>query len=245
MFLTAARLFLNYFVSISSSFSSFSRFTFCWIEYSFITCYQTWPKVGQDLQGQRGSHGQPQPGHPDHLEAPGWHFWEKFSNYKLVIQLKGTFWPNLILTRTFRVTVGGNTSPNLDFLTIWDPFKGTLEKSSGIANCLFVYCHWCEENEMVFVSHEVPFPATSDRRSRVAGNGTEWEVKTIELSSPTSGGEQWAFLNFIILTAVKKTVPKLRKAYFYILRKFLSVVETHSWYDSTSKNPLPESQLNF
>ena len=33
--------------------------------------------------------------------------------------------------------------------------------------------HWCEENEMVFVSHEVPFPATSDRRSRVAGNGTE------------------------------------------------------------------------
>ena len=47
-----------------------------------------------------------------------------------------------------------------------------------------------EENEMVFVSHEVPFPATSDRRSRVAGNGTECEVKTIELSSPTSGGEQ-------------------------------------------------------
>ena len=39
-------------------------------------------------------------------------------------------------------------------------------------------------------SHEVPFPATSDRRSRVAGNGTECEVKTIELSSPTSGGEQ-------------------------------------------------------
>ena len=35
------------------------------------------PKVGQDLQGQRRSHGQPQPGHPDHLEAPEWHFWEK------------------------------------------------------------------------------------------------------------------------------------------------------------------------
>ena len=30
-----------------------------------------------------------------------------------------------------------------------------------------------EENEMVFVSHEVPFPAMSDRRSRVAGHGTE------------------------------------------------------------------------
>ena len=79
---------------------------------------------------------------------------------------------------------------------------------------VFVYRHWCEENEMVFVSHEVPFPATSDRRSRVAGNGTECEVKTIELSSPTSGGEQWAFLNFIIFIAVKKTVPKLRKRYF-------------------------------
>ena len=65
-----------------------------------------------------------------------------------------------------------------------------------------------------FVSHEVPFPATSDRRSRVAGNGTEWEVKTIELSSSTSGGEQWAFLNFLILTTVKKTVPKLRKQNF-------------------------------
>ena len=49
---------------------------------------------------------------------------------------------------------------------------------------------------MVFVSHKVPFPATSDRRSRVAGNGTEWEVKTIELSLSTSGGEQWAFPNF-------------------------------------------------
>ena len=31
-------------------------------------------------------------------------------------------------------------------------------------------------------SHEVPFTATSDWRSRVAGNGTEREVKTIELS---------------------------------------------------------------
>ena len=80
---------------------------------------------------------------------------------------------------------------------------------------VFVYRHWCEENEMVFVSHEVPFPATSDRRSRVAGNGTECEVKTIELFSPTSGGEQWAFLNFIILTVVKKTVPKLRKIIFF------------------------------
>ena len=76
---------------------------------------------------------------------------------------------------------------------------------------VFVDSHWCEENEMVFVSHEVPFPATSDRRTQVAGNGTEWEVKTIELSSSTSGGEQWAFLNFFILTAVKKTVPKWRK----------------------------------
>ena len=59
---------------------------------------------------------------------------------------------------------------------------------------VFVYRHWCEENEMVFVSHEVPFPAMSDRRSRVAGNGTKWEVKTIELSSSTSRGEQRAFL---------------------------------------------------
>ena len=69
---------------------------------------------------------------------------------------------------------------------------------------------------MVFVLHEVPFPATSDRRSQVAGNGNEWEVKTIELSSPTSGGEQWAFLNFLILTAVKKTMPKLRKMSFLL-----------------------------
>ena len=46
------------------------------------------------------------------------------------------------------------------------------------------------ENKMVFDSQEVSFPATSDGRSRVAGNGTECKVKTIELSSPTSGGEQ-------------------------------------------------------
>ena len=67
---------------------------------------------------------------------------------------------------------------------------------------------------MVFVSSEVPFPATSDRRSRVAGNGTEWEVKTIELSSSTSWGEQWAFLHFFILTAIKKTVRKWRNSIF-------------------------------
>ena len=47
-----------------------------------------------------------------------------------------------------------------------------------------------EDNSMVFTSHSVPFPATRDLRSLVAGNGTECEVKTIELSSPTSGGEQ-------------------------------------------------------
>ena len=47
-----------------------------------------------------------------------------------------------------------------------------------------------EDNAMVFATHWVPFPATSDRRSRVAGNVTKWVVKTIELSSPTSGGEQ-------------------------------------------------------
>ena len=28
---------------------------------------------------------------------------------------------------------------------------------------VFVYQQWCEENEMVFVSHEVPFPAMSDK----------------------------------------------------------------------------------
>ena len=38
---------------------------------------------------------------------------------------------------------------------------------------VFVYRHWCEENEMVFVSHELPFQAS---------DGTEWVVKTIELS---------------------------------------------------------------
>jgi len=97
--------------------------------------------------------------------------------------------------------------------TVWSNLQGFLLVKVN-REWVFVYRHWCEENEMVFVSHEVPFPATSDRRSRVAGNGTEWEVKTIELSSSTSGGEQWAFLNFIILTAVKKTVPKLRKVLF-------------------------------
>ena len=55
---------------------------------------------------------------------------------------------------------------------------------------------------MVFASHEVPLPAMSDRMSRVAGNGTECEVKSIELSSPTSGGEQGFFLNVLNFTAV-------------------------------------------
>ena len=38
----------------------------------------------------------------------------------------------------------------------------------------------------------------------LARNGTECEAKTIELSLPTSGGYQWAFLNFLRLIAVKK-----------------------------------------
>ena len=61
---------------------------------------------------------------------------------------------------------------------------------------------------MVFVSHEVPFPATSDRRSRVAGNGTECEVKTIDLSSPTSGGEQSALLTFLDLTVKEDRINR-------------------------------------
>ena len=61
---------------------------------------------------------------------------------------------------------------------------------------------------------KVLFPATSEGRSQAAGNGTECEVKTIELSSPTSGGEQWAFLNLHNFTAVKKTVSKFRKGHF-------------------------------
>ena len=36
-----------------------------------------------------------------------------------------------------------------------------------------------------------------------------------------------------------------RKAHFYILRKFLSVVETHSWYDSTSKTPPTRELAEF
>ena len=56
--------------------------------------------------------------------------------------------------------------------------------------CLVVHRHWCEENEMVFVP---PFPATSDQRAQVDGNGDgngKCEVKNIELSSPISGGEK-------------------------------------------------------
>ena len=37
----------------------------------------------------------------------------------------------------------------------------------------------------------------------------------------------------------------VRKVYFYILRKFLSVVETHSWYDSTSKTPPTREPAEF
>ena len=46
------------------------------------------------------------------------------------------------------------------------------------------------DEDHFFTSHLVPFPATSDQRSRVAGYGTKCEVKTIELSLSTSGGEQ-------------------------------------------------------
>ena len=43
----------------------------------------------------------------------------------------------------------------------------------------------------------------SDRRSRMAGNGTDCEVKTIELSSPTSGGEQCNELFLISLISLQ------------------------------------------
>ena len=40
-----------------------------------------------------------------------------------------------------------------------------------------------EVNSMVFTSHSVPFPATRDLWSLVAGNGTSRETKTISFSS--------------------------------------------------------------
>ena len=39
-----------------------------------------------------------------------------------------------------------------------------------------------EDNSMVFTSHSVPFPATRDLQSLVAGNGTSSETKTISFS---------------------------------------------------------------
>ena len=40
-----------------------------------------------------------------------------------------------------------------------------------------------EDNSMVFTSRSVPFPATRDLQSLVAGHGTSWETKTVSFSS--------------------------------------------------------------
>ena len=61
-------------------------------------------------------------------------------------------------------------------------------------NWVFACGHWCEENEMLF------------RFSCGAISNHECQVKTIEWSSPTSGGEQWAFLNILKFIEVKKTI---------------------------------------
>ena len=64
------------------------------------------------------------------------------------------------------------------------------------------------------VSHEAPFPTTSDRRSWVAKNGTYWEVITIELSVGVK-----LFLNFLTFTTGKKTVPKSEKDFIISLSR--------------------------
>ena len=51
---------------------------------------------------------------------------------------------------------------------------------------------------MVFVSHEVPFPGTSDKRSRVAVNGTESGVKSNEYLFTVTGVKKMKW--FLTLT---------------------------------------------
>ena len=56
-----------------------------------------------------------------------------------------------------------------------------LEMAPGERQKPFHFLHISDSKQTLIVSHEVPFLATSDCRSRVAGNGTELGVKTIEL----------------------------------------------------------------
>ena len=99
--------------------------------------------------------------------------------------------------------------------------------SSSNLTHLFSLAHW-DTFEFLRVKGRLLFTSTD---MEVAGNGTDWEVKTIELSSPTSGGEQRAFLNFLILTAFQKTVPKLRKSTFpeYWIWKIQETSKNSKW----------------
>jgi len=69
-----------------------------------------------------------------------------------------------------------------------------------IKKWVFVYRHWREENEMVFYSHEVPFPATSDLRSLVAENGTSWQTKTFHTSNAPVTVNNYSFLCYWLTT---------------------------------------------
>ena len=57
----------------------------------------------------------------------------------------------------------------------------------------------------------------SNSATKSAGNGTEWEAKTLEWSSSPSGGDQWAHPNFLDFIAVQRTKQNKEKALLDLL----------------------------
>ena len=101
-----------------------------------------------------------------------------------------------------------------------------------------------EDNSMVFTSHSVPFPATHDLRSLLAGNDTLWETKTFNFLH-TSDGEQILIpceqkqdLDFPLFVYLKKEVPTSGNEYLFTVTgvkkmKWIclsrSAISSHKW----------------
>ena len=79
----------------------------------------------------------------------------------------------------------------------------------GLSSCSSTVTY---ENDMCFVTRAVPFPAMNDQRSRVAGYGTKFKVKTFEWSHLIQTVDvNKAILDAINFSAVKITMPNSRK----------------------------------
>ena len=92
---------------------------------------------------------------------------------------------------------------------------------------VFVYLYWSWENDLVFVSHEAPFTATSSQRSQVAENCTEQGAKNHCIPASMRWTISFSLISWVPVQLRNTYLPKLRNEYF---------LPSHKWRSGVTKN---------